>query len=261
MKIQPILEEIERAGEKIEFMKTGIPELDRDLDGGFIKEELIVLGGFTGLGKSYLAGQIMYGIAKQGFMCGYFSLEITNRMVVSRLLGQEADIKSIKILKGDLTLEEYNRKEKAVANLLGHKDFIDFHDVIYNFEVIIDTIKKNKYEFVVIDFIQNVIVKNMDEYSRLSYVALELQKLAKEQNCCVLILSQLSNSVARNIEGSQLEYKGSGSIATVCDLGFFITRDFELSPTLLTLGLRKNRRGTSGLKWDLNFSGEGGKIK
>jgi len=114
----------------------------------------------------------------------------------------------------------------------------------------------------VIDFIQNIIVKGMDEYERLSYISLMLQKLAKEKKCCILVLSQLSNSIARNINQSQLEYKGSGAIATVCDLGFFLVREIDHSISLdkLTLALRKNRRGVSGQKWELSFEGEGGLI-
>ena len=102
----------------------------------------------------------------------------------------------------------------------------------------------------------------MDEYSRLSLISLRLQKLAKEKNCCILVLSQLSNTIAKNINNSQLEYKGSGSIATVCDLGFFLEREFDLDK--LILSLRKNRRGVSKMRWEFRFGSlinEGGLIE
>lgn len=258
MKIPEILLRISESKKNLEFLPTGLSKLDEQLDGGFIKKELIVIGGFTGLGKSYLASQIMFNIARQGYSTGYFSLEITNQMIVSRLIGQEADIKSIKVVTGTMTTEEFNRKTAAEGKIQGYEQYMDFYDDIYDFDFIVKKIKENNYEFIVIDFIQNIIVKGMDEYERLSYIALTLQKLAKEKQCCILVLSQISNMVARNIDGSQLEYKGSGSIATVCDLGFFLTRDFELG--VLTLLLRKNRRGSSGLAWQFSFQGEGGKI-
>lgn len=101
----------------------------------------------------------------------------------------------------------------------------------------------------------------MDEYTRLSYVALEFQKLAKQTNSTILVLSQLSNMVAREKNTAIVEYKGSGSIATVADLGFFIQRgDYELNPDQLNLFLRKNRRGISGLEFNLAFTRPGGLI-
>lgn len=258
MKVTEILQKIENAKKNLEFLPTGLVNLDEKLDGGFIKEELVVVGGFTGIGKSYLSSQIMYNIAKQGYKTVYFSLEITNQMILSRLIGQEADIKSIKVVTGTMTDEEMLKKTIAEGKVQGYEDFMNFYDDMYDFDAIVEKIKENEYEFVVIDFIQNIIVKGMDEYERLSYIALTLQKLAKEKKCCIMVLSQLSNSIARDINKSQLEYKGSGSIATVCDLGFFLQRDFDLD--VLTLMLRKNRRGASGLSWQFRFQGEGGKL-
>lgn len=257
MKTSQILEKIHAARANLEFMKTGFAELDADLDGGFIKQELVVIGAFTGIGKSFLSGQMMLNIARQGFKTAYFSLEISNEMIVSRLIGQMADIKSIRVVKNDLMSFETEKKLKAEGTLIGHEAFMDFYDDVYEFEKIVKIIRDSEAEFVVIDFIQNIIVKGMEEYERLSYVSLRLQQLAKEKNCCILILSQLSNSVARDVLGSQIEYKGSGGIATVCDLGFFLVRD-SVKLENMTLSLKKNRRGPSGKEWPLAFSGEGG---
>jgi replicative DNA helicase len=259
MKTTEIFAEIEKGKGTLEFMPTGIKDVDILLDGGFLREELVVIGGFTGIGKSYLAGQIMFTIARSGFKTAYISLEISNKMVVSRLLGQEADIKSIKILTGDLTKEEHKNKLKAEAIITGYDEIMDYYDNLYTIEEIANLIRNNDFEFVVIDFIQNIMAKNMDEYTRISYISLELQKLAKEKHCCILLLSQLSNTVAKNIDGTQLEYKGSGSIATVCDLGFFLERDFEMK--IMKLSLRKNRRGMSGQAIQLFLTGNGGKIQ
>lgn len=262
MKATQILEKINNAKKDMEFLPTGLANVDTSLDGGFIREELIVVGGFTGIGKSYIASQIMFNIATKGYKTAYFSLEITNQMVLSRLIGQQADVKSIKIVTGNMQQHEHAKAMEAEGKMLGYEKYMEFYDDVYEFESIEKKIREGKYEFVVIDFIQNIIIKGMDEYERLSYVALMLQKLAKEMKCCILILSQLSNSIARNINESQLEYKGSGAIATVCDLGFFLIRetDRDLGIDKLTLALRKNRRGVSGQRWELSFRGEGGLI-
>jgi replicative DNA helicase len=258
-----IFETIETNKKELEFLPTGFSSVDEHLDGGFLRKELVVLGGHTGIGKSYVAGQILWNIAQKGFKTAYFSLEISNEMVVSRLIGSLANIKPTRVLAGLLTKEEYESKLKAKGTLSAFEKFMTFYDSFYTLTDISNQIKGYNYEFVVIDFIQNIISKGQDEYSRLSHIALELQKLAKTTNSCILVLSQLSNQAAR--EGNKstvVEYKGSGSIAMVCDLGFFIEREKGLEETqdIVRLNLRKNRRGISGVAFEFVFKQPGGMI-
>lgn len=254
-KATEVFEDIKYSSEHTEFIPTGFSKLDAELDGGFMKQELIVLGGYTGTGKSYLAGQIMFSAAREGFKSAYFSLEISNNMIVSRLIGSEANIKPSLILKGFLTAEEHNAKIKSQSLISAYNEAMYFIDDKYRIEEISHLIKENKFEFVVVDFIQNI-MDGGDEYEKLSNAALQLQKLAKECNCCILVISQLSNEAFKT---GALEYKGSGSIATVSDLGMFLTRDEE-SLDRLELKVKKNRRGRSGIAIQLQSVYPGGKF-
>ena|SRR3990167_7300278 len=255
--VKQIFEEIESRKKEAEFLKTGFPTVDELLDGGFLRKELVVIGAFTGTGKSYVAGELFLNVAKQGFKSAYFSLEISNETIVSRLAGSIANIKPTRLSVGLLTPEEYENYLQAKAELTTYKELMYFYDDIYSLAEMETSIKEGQYEFVVIDFIQNIF-HGGQEYERLSEVSLRLQKLAKETNSCILTLSQLSNSAAK--DGS-MEYKGSGAIATVCDLGFFMKRaDSENGVNDILLSLRKNRRGFSGKDFVLKFQQPGGKI-
>jgi len=265
-RISDVLASIEASKGSLEFMKTGFSTIDEKLDGGFLRKELVVLGGQTGIGKSYMASQLLFNIATQGFKCAYFSLEISNEMIVSRMLGALSNIKPTRIRVGMLTEAEFQNKLKAKAKLESLGDFLFFYDQAYKLTEIQKEIRDNKFEFCVVDFIQNIFADGADEYSRLSRAALELQKLAKDCNCTILVLSQLSNIVAREgFSSKAIEYRGSGSIAMVCDLGFFIEREMTVSPDgfqvdLLNLNLKKNRRGISGITFQLSFNHPGGYI-
>jgi len=239
-----------------EFMPTGFHRLDDFLDGGFMRKELVVLGGFTGSGKSFLAGQIFFNIAKEGFKSAYLSLEISNEMVVSRLVGQFSNVKPTRIMCGMLNPDENNAKIQAKARIAPFEDSMIFSDEIYKLTEVEDVINNNGLDFVVIDFIQNLITNGKDEYSSMTRASLELQKIAKKYNCCIMVLSQLSNGAAKN---GNLEYKGSGGIAMVADLGFFIVRD-DSQKELINLQLKKNRRGISGAIFELYFKSPGGMI-
>src|SRR6266571_9521504 len=96
-KLIEIIENIEKNKHEVEFLPTGFKELDDFLDGGFIRKELVVIGGHTGIGKSSFGGQILYNIARNGFNTAYFSLEMSNEMIVCRLIGALSKISPIRI--------------------------------------------------------------------------------------------------------------------------------------------------------------------
>lgn len=257
-KLSEIAKKIEESKKDIEVLPTGLLAVDSFLDGGFLKKELVVLGGKTGGGKSLFGATIFKNIATQGSKSAYFSLEISNEMLVSRLMGAESNISPIKIMIKMLEEEEAKKKEKARAELAAYDELMFFYDNLYTLGDIKKEIETNKYDFVVIDFIQNIMLNKPDEYERLSTIALELQKLAKSANVCILALSQLSNQTIREKKKDIVEYKGSGSIGTVCDLGFFI-EDSDI-PEHFNLRLRKNRRGVSGQEFRFRLVTPGGRI-
>lgn len=257
-KLTEIDKAIEDNKKHMEVLPTGLNAVDATLDGGFLKKELVVLGGKTGGGKSLFGATIFYNVVKSGFKSAYFSLEISSEMLVSRLIGAEANLKPTRVMITQLEEDDLKKKNEAKADIAVYEELMYFYDDIYLLQEIIKEVNENKYDFVVIDFIQNVMTKNPDEYERMSFIALSLQKLAKSANCCILVLSQLSNQLVREKKKDLVEYKGSGSIGTVCDLGFFI-EDGE-SPTEFVLRLRKNRRGISGDTFNFMVQSPGGRI-
>lgn len=251
-----IFAKIKEDKKNMEFLPTGFKKLDDFLDGGFLRKELVVLGAYAGVGKSFLAGNIFYNIAKGGFKSAYFSLEISNEMIISRLAGALSNIKPTRIMAGFLTAQEYESKLNAESDICVWDGFMYLYDDLYKLSEIEKEIRGNEYEFVVIDFIQNIMMDKGDEYERLSHISLALQKLAKETNCCILVLSQLSNAAAKQ---GAMEYKGSGSIITVCDLGFFLRRsEVDGDQNSVELELKKNRRGFQTSPFYFNFQQPGG---
>lgn len=250
--LEDYLLSITEQSKNIEIIPTGFRSLDTFLDGGLMKKEFVVIGGGTGSGKSIIGGQVAMHAASTGHKVAYFSLEISGEMIISRLVGGISDVKPTAIIHNNLGNDE-DKVDNAKMQVAMYSELFHIYDDIYELKEIWKIIDNENYDLVVIDFVQNVFYKGT-EYERMSFIALTLQKLAKKKNCCILALSQLSNTALKE---KTVEYKGSGSIAMVADIGMFIAKDQDNNRIL---GIRKNRRGISSFDMGFSFKLPSGKI-
>lgn len=276
MKVSEVLARIDKNKGSHEFIPTGFPSLDVLLDGGFLKKEMVTIGGATGVGKSYLATHFADQAVSAGFRTGYISLEISNDLILARLIGMRSNTKSSHILYDRVPQERTLEYKKSRAEMFALENTLEMFEDEYEFTALQKIINEGHFEFVIIDFMQNIIDDSAAEYERLSRTAIKLQRLAKTANCCILVLSQLSNAVVNAKPNERpFEYKGSGSIATVTDLGFYFLKEVVYEDDLLgdkketkdpnftkyTLSLIKNRRGPSGVDTPLVANWPGGALK
>jgi len=269
MKILDVLKEIKKKHSESEFIPLGLPKLDALFDGGFLRQELVVIGGPTGSGKSFLACHLGKVASAAGFNTAIYSLEISSRTVVARIIGSEAEVKAAKILSGKMSEEEKERVKEATATVLARHSLLEVFDDKYTLKDIFADIKKRGVEVAIIDFIQNIIHPISDQYERLSRVSLEIQKMAKSLNVAMVVFSQLSNLMVREgAETTRLEYKGSGTIAQVADIGMVLFREGEIEDLAVNLppiqhfilSVRKNRRGPSWQNVRLVMKFPGGSV-
>lgn len=90
---------------RYEPMPTGIADIDKAIGGGFIRQQLVLLGAAPGAGKTALAQWIFEGMAKRGTSCIFLNLEMAQEQILARSLSriaaqQGATIKAIEILQG-----------------------------------------------------------------------------------------------------------------------------------------------------------------
>lgn len=82
---------------KYEPMPTGITDIDRALDGGFMRQWLVLLGAAPGAGKTALAQWIFEGMAKRGTSCVYLNLEMSRDQILARSISRIAASQGNKI--------------------------------------------------------------------------------------------------------------------------------------------------------------------
>ena len=100
---------------------TGLSELDEKL-GGLHKSDLIILAGRPSMGKTALATNIAYNAAqnilkKREKSSIAFFLEMSSEQLSTRILSEQARIKSDDIRRGKVTEEEINRYIETSRNI------------------------------------------------------------------------------------------------------------------------------------------------
>ena len=217
---------------------TGLTDLDEKL-GGLHKSDLIILAGRPSMGKTALATNIAYNAAQhvlkrqEKSSIAFFSLEMSSEQLSTRILSEQARIKSDDIRRGKVTEEEINRYIETSRNIYNLPLFIDETPAI-TIATLSNRARRIKRLFglnlIVVDYIQlmrSSSNKNEGRVQEISEITQGLKALAKELSVPVLALSQLSRAVEqRDDKQPQLaDLRESGSIEQDADVVMFVYRE------------------------------------
>ena len=234
--------EMASAAYKNEGGIVGVPTGLRDLDdklGGLHQSDLIIIAGRPSMGKTALATNIAFNAAKKLQDSGekssiaFFSLEMSSEQLSTRILSEQARIKSDDIRRGKVTEEEINRYIETSRNIYNLPLYIDETPAI-TIATLSNRARRIKrlhgLNLVVVDYIQlmrSSSNKNDGRVQEISEITQGLKALAKELSVPILALSQLSRAVEqRDDKQPQLaDLRESGSIEQDADVVMFVYRE------------------------------------
>jgi replicative DNA helicase len=229
-------------------VSTGLRDLDSKM-GGLQSSDLIILAGRPSMGKTSLATNIAFNIAKahrneqladgttrttDGGVVGFFSLEMSAEQLATRILAEQAEISSEKIRRGQITDEEFKRLVLASQDMARCPLYIDQTGGISIAQLAARArkLKRQKgLDVLVIDYLQLLTgsAKRSSEgrVQEVSEITTGLKALAKELHVPVIALSQLSRQVEnREDKRPQLsDLRESGSIEQDADVVMFVFRE------------------------------------
>ncbi|MCA0424115.1 MAG: replicative DNA helicase [Proteobacteria bacterium] len=227
-------------------VSTGLTDLDRQM-GGLQRSDLIVLAGRPGMGKTALATNIAFNIAKawrgsrqgehmvteNGGIVGFFSLEMSAEQLATRIIAEESGIPSYKIRRGDIDERDFESLTDAVRVMQD----IPFHiDQTGGISIAQLTARARRLkrqhglDLLVVDYIQllsGASKKGDNRVQEVTEITTGLKALAKELDVPIIALSQLSRQVeARDDKRPQLsDLRESGSIEQDADVVMFVYRE------------------------------------
>ncbi|HKD30262.1 MAG TPA: DnaB-like helicase C-terminal domain-containing protein, partial [Xanthobacteraceae bacterium] len=124
---------------KLSGLATGLKDLDRMM-GGLQKSDLIILAGRPGMGKSSLATNIGYNVARaweggvradgqiestNGGVVGFFSLEMSAEQLATRIISEQTEIASYRIRRGEISPSDFDRIAEAAREMERIPFYID----------------------------------------------------------------------------------------------------------------------------------------
>jgi replicative DNA helicase len=232
---------------RLSGLATGLKDLDSKM-GGLQASDLIILAGRPGMGKTALATNLAYNVARawrgevkpdghiatvNGGIVGFFSLEMSAEQLATRIIAEQSGIPSSNIRRGGITERDFE-KLKDVAIELQHLPFyIDESGglTIAQLAARARRLKRQKgMDLLVIDYIQLLSGssrKSDNRVQEVTEITTGLKALAKELAVPIIALSQLSRQVEnREDKRPQLsDLRESGSIEQDADVVMFVYRE------------------------------------
>ena len=227
-------------------LSTGFKELDKWL-GGLQKSDLLILAGRPAMGKTALATNIAFRIARArklydnseggnagelGGSVGFISLEMSSRQLASRILSEISGVSTDKVRKGEMLPVEFHSYASAAREMEHVPLFIDDAPAL-NIAQITSKARRlkrtNGLDVLFVDYLQLIRPTSSrdNRVYEVSEITQGLKALAKDLDIPVVALSQLSRQVENRPEKRpQLsDLRESGSIEQDADVVMFVYRE------------------------------------
>ncbi|GLR88653.1 replicative DNA helicase [Bradyrhizobium iriomotense] len=264
---------------KLSGISTGMRDLDTKM-GGLQHSDLIIVAGRPGMGKTSLATNIAYNVARayvpelqadgttkaaNGGVIGFFSCEMSADQLATRIVAERTGVPSSHIRRGGISEADFEKIREVSIELQSLPFYVDATGGLSISQLMARArrLKRQKgLDLLVIDYIQLLSGSGKrasdSRVQEITEITTSLKALAKELNVPVIALSQLSRQVeSRDDKRPQLsDLRESGSIEQDADVVLFVYREEYY------LAMKEPRPGTpEHEKWQLDMSLAHGKAE
>lgn len=249
---------------------TGVPTYSAALDKallGLQPENLVVVAGRPGMGKTSVVWHIAIQQAKNKRPVGFFSMEMSDRELIHKMIAAEITVDTKTVRKGGMKAEEWSRldsKLDGIANLpifMNDRAGLTINQII---AISRNWVRKHDVQVIYIDYIGKIKTTDAKKFGtreqEVSNISGQLKDLAKSLKIPVVVLSQLSRAVEQRGGDKRpilSDLRESGAVEQDADVVIFCYRpeyygietgeDGEAYPKGYTeLDIQKYRHGDPG---------------
>ncbi|GHV20416.1 replicative DNA helicase [Spirochaetia bacterium] len=224
-----IIEERKKKGDAYTGIPSGFDALDK-MTSGFQKAEMIVIGARPSIGKTTFALNMAANIAiKYKHAVGFFTLEMSDIDLVTRMLAGEAHVDSRALQTGFVSTRDFSKIIEATGLIYPAPLFIV--DMPYMKLQDVRTqarrlCQKEKVEIIFIDYLGLIAsdVRYKDRYELVTEISRSLKGLARELQIPIIVLAQLGRT-AEASRPNLASLRDSGAIEQDADVVMFLHRE------------------------------------
>jgi len=250
--ISPVVETIEKfKGRLLDFIgelekpskqiKSGFETFDH-FTGGFYPGDLVILAGPDGSGKTTFAINILLNLNISPLL--FFSLEMGDFEIFSRIFSNLAEVKSIRFRTREFTDEDWQKIIMTSQTVSSLDWYISRNEKTVS--EIISVARQKKPKFIILDYLQ-LLKGELEEESRatnLAMIARQLKLLAHEiQSPIICISSLMKEAKDEKHELSLRDIKESGGISEAADMVVMLKK---ITDDKIKFSIVKHRHGPTG---------------
>ncbi|WP_373600144.1 replicative DNA helicase [Paraclostridium bifermentans] len=253
-----MIEKLYTNKEDITGITTGFEDLNNKTN-GLQRTDLILIAARPAMGKTAFSLNLVQNAALKGdASVAVFSLEMSKEQLVQRMLAAQSHVELKKIKNGSLDENDWPRIIDAMSVLSNANIYIDDTPGIKIGELR-SKCRKLKIEkgldLILIDYLQLMEGDggNESRQQEISKISRSLKIIAKELNCPVIALSQLSRAPEQRADHRPMlsDLRESGAIEQDADIVMFLYRDEYYHPdserkNIGEIIIAKNRHGETG---------------
>ncbi|WP_018782945.1 replicative DNA helicase [Bacillus sp. 95MFCvi2.1] len=258
-----LYEELHQDTEELTGIETGFSALNK-MTCGLQEGDFVVIGARPSMGKTAFALNIALHAAKSGAAVGLFSLEMSNKQLLKRMVSCLGEVsgKRLKNPKHRFTIEDWGKTSRAFAEIGDLPLEIYDKAGVTTQEIWVQVRKlKRKYAdkklLVIVDYLQLITGDSKyrgNRFQEMSEISRKLKLLARDLNVCVVALSQLSRGVESRQDKRPLlsDLRETGQIEQDADVIMLMYReDYYEKETehkdITEIQIAKHRNGPVGM--------------
>ena len=256
-------ETIDHIDRKDNVIPFGINFLDKPA-GGMTRQELTVIGGRPGHGKSTLMINIVSKILEGGYKVMLFNREMSNTEMMKKLICVESqNLEYDKVRRHNLDKKDRIELDR-VSELIGTKyKNLMMYDNIRTLAESMRESSKHRPDVIIDDYIQLIDMEGTADQSRLEIekIMYEYKWLCKKIDCSAILISQLNREIERRDDPvpQMSDFAESGAIEQTAEMAAFVYYPFNTDPSVedrykTKIIIAKSRYGNIG-RYTVGYDG------
>jgi len=233
-------------------LSTGITRLD-NITGGAQKSETFMISGEPGLGKSLLANQMVFSMAKAGHAGVIYNLEMSQINTLRRTLSNESQVESRSMKSGYVKDNELQKIEEGIARMESLPIFISNTTNWTTAAIRADLTRlqqEHNIEWFLVDYLGKLKDKHPGgkEFERIGIMGSALHDTAVELDVAGLLIHTMNKSGYTDSPGME-SLSGDTRPGYDPDVAIFLTRNEERQykdKEIVNLSFGKFREGNTG---------------